>query len=244
MIKMTIFGGRVATNDKTHMKYYPEYVNAKGIKVSNRLTVPILVNEKNQETPFNMIVTVWGKLADICAKSLSPGREVNMEVEPKQYQSTYKQNGQPVLIENKPLTITNISYKVNEIKFGAESASHIASEISRKIRGIDWFKPGHEDNTALNIRRKNINNMNYIPGKTTFGYADVIGEKTPQTTQVTPQTTPVFSQEMLEAAMAHIQSQLPTTTINTPAAAINTSKTTISPTQVTATVAVDGDMPF
>ena len=218
MIEMTIFGGRVATNDKIQMKYYPEYVNAKGAKVSNRLTVPILINERNQETPFNMIVTVWGKLADTCAKSLSPGREVHMKVTPKQYSSTYKQDGQNVLVNNKPLTITNISYKVDEIKFGAESAAHIASEVSRNIRGIDWFKPGHADNTALNARRKQINDMVYVPGAATFGYASVIGAQAPVAPQVTTQQTQVtpatqtaipdeYSKEMIAAVTAPIQSQ-------------------------------------
>jgi len=239
MIEMTIFGGRVATNDKIKMKYYPESTNAKGAKVSNRLTVPILVNEKNQETPFNMIVTVWGKLADTCAKSLSPGREVHMKLTPKQYSSTYKQAGQNVLVNNKPLTITNVSYKVDEIKFGAESASHIASEVSGGLRGTDWFKPGHVDNTTLNARRKEINNLVYVPGRPSFGYAIVVGAQTPVTpvtpapvtqTPVTPVTpvTPApvapgnFSQEMLLAALAHLQSQGVTPATTAPPAPVNT----------------------
>jgi len=251
MIVMTIFGGRVATNDKTQMKYYPEYTNAKGVKVSNRLTVPILVNERNQETPFNMIVTVWGKLADICAKSLSPGREVNMVVEPRQYSSTYKQAGKNVLVENKPLTITNISYRVKDIKFGAESAAHIASEVSRGIRGVDWFKPGHIDNIALNTRRKEINSMVYIPGAVSFGYASVVGAQAPVTPQipVIPQTqgtpqAPVFSQEMIAAALAHIQSQgqipTPTPTPTPTPAQVNTAQTVVAQTAEID----DGEIPF
>ena len=212
MIKMTVFGGRVATNDKTQLKYYPETTNTKGAVISNRLTVPVLVNEKNQETPFNMVVTVWGKLADICAKSLSPGREINMILEPKQYQSNYKQGGQPVLINNEPLTITNMSYTVKEIKFGAESARHIASEIARGIRGVNWYTPGHQDNITLNERRKQVNNMSYTPGIATFGYAHIVGTTAPAAIQTpaaqTPAAqTPAFSQEMLMAALAHLQSQ-------------------------------------
>ena len=217
-MEMTVLGARVATTEKNKMKYYPAYKNAKGAEVSNRLTVPILVNERGQETPFNMIITVWGKLADVCAKSLSPGREVHMILTPKQYASTYKQNGDTVIVNNKPLTITNTNYTVKEIKFGAESASHIASEIKKKYRGEDWFKPGHDDNTALNERRNKINALVYTPGSTTLGYAVIMGATVSQPTapvntvessapvQNTEPSVPVgqFSQEMLQAAMAHI----------------------------------------
>ena len=178
IVTMTIIGGRVATSIDTkenskQMTYYPAHTNEKGKDVSARLTIPILVNLKNQEAPNNMLITAWGGMADVCAKALSPGREINTVVEPRQYQTTYKVKGQPVLINNAPLNITGYSYTLKEISFGAESASFIASEIARGLRGPDWFKPGSPDNLALNERRRQINATEYVAGAATFGYAVV-----------------------------------------------------------------------
>lgn len=220
---MQIIGARVATSTEAkegskRMTYHPAFTNDKGKDINARLTIPILINLKNQELPSNMLITAWGKMTDICAKALNPGREVNMVVEPKQYQTTYKQKGQVVLINNLPLNITGYSYNLKEISFGTESASFIANEITRGLRGPDWFKPGSPDQAALETRRKQINATEYIPGSTSFGYAVVSGTtgapampETQQTTPTTPQQGNV-TPEMMAAMMAFMAGQQKQTT--------------------------------
>ena len=225
IVTMTIIGARVATSvdakkNAKKMTYHPTFVNGKGKDVSSRLTIPVLVNLKGQEVPSNMLITAWGGMADVCAKALSPGREINMIVEPRQYTTVYKVKGQPVLINNEPLNITGYSYNLKEISFGTESASFIANEIARGLRGSNWFKPGSDDQLALNERRKQINATEYTANSPSFGYAVVANTgETTATTPVAPvapaaPTAPAvsptlptggFTPEMLAAAMAAMQ---------------------------------------
>ncbi len=252
-INMNVMGAYVATSSvakegSKKMMYYPAYQNAKGEDKSARLTIPVLVNIRNQEKPSNMQITAWGKMADVCAKALSPGREISFVVEPRQYDSVYKIKGQVVEINGQTLKLTGYSYNLKSINFGSESASFIANDIAKGIRGADWFKPGHPDADALAARRKVINGMAYEPGSAVFCYATVGGAKSQTQTPVnqTPvnqapvnqapveqpaQTgapvtqTPVISPEMLAAAMAALQSQAvqqPTQ----PAAQVNTAVAT------------------
>ena len=220
-VKTEVFGARVATSatpkeGSKKMTYYPAFTNAKGKEVSARLTIPVLVNVRNQEQPSNMQLTAWGKMADICAKALSPGREISFIATPGQYQSQYKIKGQPVLIEGKPLNITGYSYRLDRITFGAESAAFIKYEIDLGLRKENWFKPGNADAVELDIRRKGINSLEYTPGIATFGYASVDGmaNTTPAATATPAVNTPPatalpqgVNAEALAAALAIIQGQ-------------------------------------
>jgi len=180
IITTTIIGAHVATSatpkdNGKKLMYSPAYTNDKGEEKNARLTIPILVNIRNQKQPSNMQLTAWGKFADMCAKALSPGRTISVTLSPTQYETQYKQNGTAVLINGKPLNMTGHSYRLDKISFGAESANFIATDVASGKRGADWFKPGHVDAIALDARRKGINATVYAPGMTTFGYAQVAG---------------------------------------------------------------------
>jgi len=220
IVTMQIMGARIATSTEPkegskRMTYYPEYKNQKGEDVNTRLTIPILVNVKNQGQPSNMLITAWGKIADVCAKALSPGREINLVVEPKQYQTQYKQKGQVVLIGGQPLNITGYSYTLQKFSLGTESANFIASEIARGIRGVDWFKPGSADQAALEAHRKQINATVYTPGATSFGYA-IVNASTPTIPPNTPTMPAGVTPEIMAAMMAFITGQQGTTPAPTP----------------------------
>ena len=190
-INMNVMGAYVATSSvakegSKKMMYYPAYKNAKGEDKNARITIPVLINIRNQEKPSNMQITAWGKMADVCAKALSPGREVSFVVEPRQYETVYKTKGVPVEINGQTLKLTGYSYNVKSINFGSESASFIALDISKGIRKADWFKPGHPDADALKARRKEINSMVYTPGSAEFCYATVGGAKPQNQAPVNP----------------------------------------------------------
>ena len=250
IMNLNVIGARVATSadgkeGAKKMMYYPAYKNDKGEDKSARLTIPVLINLRNQEQPSNILLTAWGKMADICAKALSPGREISFTAEPRQYMSQYKIKGQPVLIEGKPLNITGYSYTLKNISFGAESAAFVASEVARGLRGADWFKPGHADNVALTARRKGINDTAYAPGVATFGYSAVGGSPAatapavvqapvvaPASVVVPAAPTAGVTPEVLAAAMAVLQGQGAETPIAPQQAA------TVAPAQVAAAPAV------
>ena len=225
---LQIIDGQMATSstpkeNSKKLMYYPAYKNEKGEDKNARLTIPVLVNLRNQEHPSNMLITAWGKMADVCAKALSPGRGISFTAEPRQYQTQYKIKGQPVLIEGKPLNMTGYSYTLKEISFGAESAGFIASEIGRGLRGADWFKPGSTDAQILSARRKEINSLELVQGMSTFGYATVNGyTSTPQvqipnpTTQTANPLVNGLTPEILAAAMAIVQEQQQPITQTTP----------------------------
>jgi len=174
-------GLRVASTNFT-----PEY-SKNGKNVSAKLTVNSFMNiaskansgdGRNEVVPF----TIWGKLAHICAKSMSPGKEWNCAANLHVYdgrvfqKSVNGQPGVPVLGgDGQPITTKKFSYTVGMMTFGEESNKHIMAEIQAgpNVRPADWNVAGSQGNLVWQEILKARQAVQFDPQSPTYGYARV-----------------------------------------------------------------------
>lgn len=120
-------------------------------------------------------IIAWGKLADVCAVSCSPGKALDIVARPGSYIGTvYNPDGSPVLnMQGQVVTTRKVSFTIENIVFGEESAKTVANDIATGIRGANWQNPQHPDyqNWIAKLRARQA--MKYQPGMTAFGYARV-----------------------------------------------------------------------
>lgn len=168
------------------INFTPEY-SKNGKNVSAKLTVNSFMNiasranggdGRNEVVPF----TIWGKLAHICAKSMSPGKEWNCAANLHVYdgrvfqKSVNGQPGVPVLApDGTPLTTKKFSYTVGMMTFGEESNKHIMAEIQAgpSIRPADWNVAGSQGNLIWKEILKARQAVQFDPNSGTYGYARV-----------------------------------------------------------------------
>ncbi len=131
--------------------YYPAY-NKKGHNVKQRIVISALTGHGE------MKLTAWGKIADICAKSLSPGKEFHAMAEA----SALPRNSKAVLV-------------LSRLTFGEDSPNLINYEVMCGRRPVDWCIPNTADHAEWRKQLQTRVDTEYDP-KThtlTFGYADV-----------------------------------------------------------------------
>lgn len=164
--------------------YTPEY-SKNGVNVNAKLSVDAYLNiaskaNNGQGRQEVLTFTIWGGLANTCAKSMSKGKEFAVKCDVH----TYKGKGFFPGVNNAPgLPIQNpdgtqnmqkkLSFTVRELNFGEESNKHVAREIQMQIRPQFWNVIGHEDQAkwaAILEARKAIVFNAQSP---TFGYARV-----------------------------------------------------------------------
>lgn len=178
---MSFFSGlRVASTN-----YTPAH-SKNGKNISAKLVVNAFMNiaskanngeGRNEAVPF----TIWGKLADICAKSMSPGKEFNCIAQLRVYngrvfmpstvqgqpgQQINDSTGQPVLTKK-------FSYTITMLTFGEESNKHIMNEIQAGVRPADWNVAGSQGQAAWKATLQARQAIVFDPAKPTFGYARV-----------------------------------------------------------------------
>ena len=181
-LSMSMFSGlRVASTNFT-----PEY-SKNGKNVSAKLTINAFMNiasranngeGRSEAVPF----TVWGKLAHICAKSMSPGKEFNCIANLHVYDGRVfnkSVNGQPgtqvLAADGTPLTTKKFSYTISMLTFGEESNKHIMNEIQAgpNVRPAGWNVAGSLDAKTwkeILIARQAVQ---FNPASPTYGYARV-----------------------------------------------------------------------
>ncbi len=178
----TFFAGlRTASTNFT-----PEY-NKNGKNVSAKLNINAFMNiasranngeGRNEAVPF----TVWGKLAHICAKSMSPGKEFNCTAMLHVYdgrvftKGTPGVPGTPVLgADGQPLMTKKFSFTIGMLTFGEESNKHIMAEIQAgpNVRPAGWNVAGSLEakqwKEILQMRQA----IQFNPASPTYGYARV-----------------------------------------------------------------------
>ena len=140
------------------LTYIPAYVKADGTKRSQRCVIPVYRNsnrgtnqktgEKGRVDSFKL--TAWGKLADVCAKSLPPGTAIDVFCEPQSYLGyLFNQDGSPRLDNaGQPIQTTKVSFTVLNIVFGEDSEKQIDREIADGRRPQFWNVKGHQDYQA------------------------------------------------------------------------------------------------
>jgi hypothetical protein len=128
--------------------YIPGY-EKNGQTISPCLKVRGFVNRKNGRSDIYDL-RLWGKLADIGARSLSVGKEFHAEVRPESYQGrVWKDKGNELVLntDGTAVTVLKTAFVVKDIVFGAESEKHITDEIAAGKRPAN-YKDGGQGSAA------------------------------------------------------------------------------------------------
>ncbi len=175
-VTVQMVGGRVATRDVNPMRYTPAHRKEDGTEISARLEIPVMVNEFNSKEPDAYKLVAWGGLADLFAKSLSKGKEMNFELKPKAYfRRVYNSANQLVMQPDgaTPVTVRALSFKITNFTWGADAEAQKALEIASGIRKEGWDNPNspaHQEWLTTLQNRKNL----FYQGGDRFGYATVV----------------------------------------------------------------------
>lgn len=188
--KHEFINARVATGGKTErpieLLYTPAHTKPDGKNVRARLQIPILVNVRGKTEPDSFRLTAWGGLADMFAKNLSQGKEMTFFCDASSYwANTYNNaNVQVMQPDGGPLQTRSVGFVIREFLFGGDSErtkieeTNVGMKTGEGRKPAQWNMPGTPDNLtwlALLERRK----QNFYAGGDRFGYAKVIGPKTP-----------------------------------------------------------------
>lgn len=168
------FGLRVAS-----CNYFPAH-SKNGSNISARCTINAFMNiasKANGGEGQSTVVplTAWGKLADVCAKSMSPGKEFHCSAELKGYEARVFHLQQPVVMpDGTTLTTNKLGFSITKLLFGEESAKHVANEIQAGIRPADYNLAGSAGYALWRETLKKRNALAFDPTQPVFGYAKVI----------------------------------------------------------------------
>lgn len=158
--------------------YYPAH-SKNGVNISQRLVITAGMNTpsraNNGEGRVDFIsLTVWGKLADICAKSMSPGKEFNCLADLHTYLGRVFYNQQVLTAQDgTPITTRKVSFTITRLTFGEESNKFIAAEIGAGLRPAGWNAIGTPDYNHWRETLKARSGLAFNPNMPTFGYAQV-----------------------------------------------------------------------
>lgn len=181
-------GVRVAGN----LQYFPASVRADGKEIQARCVIPVFINtarptgaNDGSTISHTVRLTAWGKLADVCAKSLPKGKELHATAEPRSYKGqTFYRDGNPVIDQDgQPLKVNKLSFNIQGISFGSDSNAFLAEEMKAgpngeaPRRGIQWNIPGTPDHAAWMARIEAVKQLQYQVGMKTFGYAEVMAPR-------------------------------------------------------------------
>ena len=159
--------------------YYPAH-SKNGVNVSQRCTINAFMNiasrANNGEGRNDVIqLTAWGKLGDVCAKSMSPGKEFHCGAKLKTYEARVFHNDQPITAPDGTLImVRKVGFSITELTFGEESAKHIANEIQSGVRPADWNMAGSASYGAWREKLKLRNALVFDATLPVFGHAKVI----------------------------------------------------------------------
>lgn len=187
--------------------FTPEY-SKNGNNISAKLEINAFMNLPSRandgEGLKDQIVklTCWGKLAHICAKSMSNGKEFNMNgklriFDKRVFMPTIAgQPGTPILkTDGSPLMTKGTSWTIKELTFGEESNKHIAREIQAQVRPIGWNVDGSLEQAQWKETLKARQAIQFDPNSPTgtYGYATIrmpagagIGAYIPQANAAAP----------------------------------------------------------
>lgn len=148
----------------------PELVG--GQTTQARLRIKAFMNDsRGKSYPFDL--TAFGKYADVCAKSLSIGKEFHCHATPKPYEANvWCDKVQVMKADGTPLKITRTGYVIEKITFGAESEKFIATQIAAAHRPANW-NDGGQGSKDWSGMLKALHASAYDGVTPTYGYAKV-----------------------------------------------------------------------
>ena len=178
-LQIAVFtGARVAGT----LSFVPQHTK-NGKLISARCDIPVYVNSHkgtNAKTGQSgrvdsYKVTAWGKLAETCCKSCPPGKALDLIVRPQSYSGRlFDANGnQRIDNMGAAIEVPKVGYTIVEIAFGEDSAKHVADEIQRGIRPMQWNIQGTPDWQMWTQTLQNRQQIQWDGQSNTFGYARV-----------------------------------------------------------------------
>ncbi|MCK4526512.1 hypothetical protein KAW18_04005 [candidate division WOR-3 bacterium] len=170
-------GARIAGQ----VTYIPAHVK-NGKNINQRCIIPTYVNSNrgtNRDgTPgrsdqFRLVA--WGKLADICAKSLPKGKALDCVCAPHSYEGRMYDAQGNMKVDNtgQPITVERIGFTIERLVFGEESQKEVDLEIQAGRRPVNWANPQHPDYQLWLQILRDRQAVQYVGGET-FGFARVV----------------------------------------------------------------------
>lgn len=219
-------GARVAGRDGTPSVTYIPAHNKNGKPINQRCIIPVYINSNrgtNRDgTPgrsdrFRLVA--WGKLADICARSLPKGKALDCVCSPHSYEGRIYDAQGNMRVDNtgQPITVERIGFTIERIVFGEESQKEIDAEIQNGRRPFNWNVPNHPDYQSWLSICQQRQALQYTGGEI-FGFARVIIPSGPGITLMTNQpagvtpmagqpagvTSPIIDPNQLAQAVAQV----------------------------------------
>lgn len=165
------------------MTYIPAHIKG-GKKINSRIIIPVYRNshkgtnaktgEKGRTDSFKLVA--WGKLADVCARSLPRGKAIDAFCEPQSYLGNLFNADGSLRVDSAGAAIqtTKVSFTILNIVFGEESKKTVEEEKGDGRRPMNWDVPNHPDYqlwlSILQQRQAAVWNGQ----DATFGYARVV----------------------------------------------------------------------
>lgn len=159
--------------------YTPAHIGAQGKPVRQMATINVYQNINGKPSKFRL--TAWGKMADVVARSCAAGKELMIEAEAHSYKGKIpvpnQAQGAPLTFvlgaDNQPIMIEKTGFVLRRILFGADSDKQVAYEIQNGMRPPLWNVSGHPDQAAWKNVCNQRNAVQFTPGQTQFGYAQI-----------------------------------------------------------------------
>jgi len=166
--------------------FTPEY-SKNGANINAKLMISAFCNiasraNNGEGKRFPLQFTTWGKLAHVCAKSMSPGKEFNaFECKIDVYQGRVNKPGAapgqpwiPALADDGTQLMTErVGFTIGLLTFGDDSNKHIANEIQENVRPMGWNVIGSQEEAQWKELLKVRQTIQFNPQLPTYGYARV-----------------------------------------------------------------------
>jgi single-stranded DNA-binding protein len=158
--------------------YVPAYL-VNGKKINQKITIPVVANDhrgnggKGKAHSFRLVA--WGKLADVCARSCSMGKALDVFASIQSYPGKVFNRQGNLKLDNtgQAIEVTKVSFTIEKITFGEESAKFIAGEVQNGLRPVNWNVPGHADYTTWQERLRKRQATTWNGKSEKFGFAKV-----------------------------------------------------------------------
>jgi hypothetical protein len=146
-----------------------------GVNISQRLAVNAFMNENRRGSSDDkskaISLTAWSTGADILAHTLTDGKEFTVFADLNVYDAPVYFKDQPVSIQGQALMRKAYGYTIRRFDLGNDAFGHIAKEIQKGERGINFWVKGHQD--SLNFKALLDSRIAIAKG----GYNTSYGEK-------------------------------------------------------------------
>lgn len=172
----TKIGAEVA---KRKVTYIPGYTRNDGKAIPACCKMQAFVNHPRKDEGSIYTVTAWGKLADRCAKGMSPGKEFHADVRIESYYGRVWNNAGTLLTnpDGSEVKVLKHNFIIEDMRFGADGNKFVESDIAAGKRPQNWNDGGPGTEAWLAVLKAR-NDYTYDGTSDTFGYAKVVKPNT------------------------------------------------------------------